>query len=115
MLFLWHKRDPEASGPRCAISADADVVRSPGARDDVAFEISTDDPPYRDVRDRGTTTVGPDAEKTVLWRLITCYLGGADSELAKQLLSPERNEVVTRVRSERVHTWDYAAWTRSSK
>ncbi|ADE02504.1 hypothetical protein [Haloferax volcanii] len=115
MLSLWYEWDPEASELRCATSADADVVRFLRARDDVAFEISTNDPPYRGVRGRGTATVEPDAEKAVLRRLITRYLGDTDSELAKRLLSPERDEVVIRIRPERVHTWDYAARMRSSE
>jgi len=115
MLSLWYEWDPEASELRCATSADADVVRFLRARDDVAFEISTNDPPYRGVRGRGAATVEPDAEKDVLRRLIVRYLGDTDSELAKRLLSPERDEVVIRIRPERLHTWDYAARMRSSE
>ena len=115
MLSLWYEWDPKATELRCATSADADVVRFLRARDDVAFEISTNDPPYRGVRGRGAATVEPDAEKAVLRRLITRYLGDTDSELAKRLLSPERDEVVIRIRPERVHTWDYAARMRSSE
>ncbi|MFK8214155.1 pyridoxamine 5'-phosphate oxidase family protein [Haloferax volcanii] len=115
MLSLWYEWDPEATELRCATSADADVVRFLRARDDVAFEISTNDPPYRGVRGRGTATVEPDAEKAVLRRLITRYLGDTDSELAERLLSPDRDEVVIRIRPARVHTWDYAARMRSSE
>ncbi|CQR48799.1 MULTISPECIES: pyridoxamine 5'-phosphate oxidase family protein [Haloferax] len=115
MLSLWYEWDPEAVELRCATSADADVVRFLRARDDVAFEISTNDPPYRGVRGRGTATVEPDAEKDVLRRLIARYLGDTDSELAKRLLSPERDEVVIRIRPERVHTWDYAARMKETK
>ncbi|WP_049967460.1 pyridoxamine 5'-phosphate oxidase family protein [Haloferax prahovense] len=115
MLSLWYEWDAEATELRCATAADADVVRFLHAHDDVAFEISTNDPPYRGVRGRGTATVEPDAEKTVLRRLIVRYLGGTDSELAERLLSPERDEVMIRIRPERVHTWDYAARMRSSE
>ncbi|ELZ65106.1 pyridoxamine 5'-phosphate oxidase [Haloferax sp. Atlit-10N] len=115
MLSLWYEWDAEATELRCATAADADVVRFLRAHDDVAFEISTNDPPYRGVRGRGTATVEPDAEKTVLRRLIVRYLGGTDSELAERLLSPERDEVMIRIRPERVHTWDYAARMRSSE
>ncbi|WP_148414983.1 pyridoxamine 5'-phosphate oxidase family protein [Haloferax sp. KTX1] len=115
MLSLWYEWDPEAAELRCATAADADVVRFLRARDDVAFEISTNDPPYRGVRGRGTATVEPDAEKDVLRRLIARYLGDTDSELAKRLLSPERDEVVIRIRPARVHTWDYAARMKETK
>ncbi|ELZ80068.1 hypothetical protein C454_12728 [Haloferax gibbonsii ATCC 33959] len=115
MLSLWYEWDAEATELRCATAADADVVRFLRAHDDVAFEISTNDPPYRGVRGRGTATVEPDAEKAVLRRLITRYLGDTDSELAERLLSPERDEVMIRIRPERLHTWDYAARMRSSE
>ena len=71
--------------------------------------------PVAEVMNESIATVEPDAEKAVLRRLITRYLGDTDSELAKRLLSPERDEVLIRIRPERVHTWDYAARMKQSK
>ncbi|AFK19793.1 pyridoxamine 5'-phosphate oxidase family protein [Haloferax mediterranei ATCC 33500] len=115
MLSLWYEWDAEQSELRCATSADADVVRFLRAYDDVAFEISTNDPPYRGVRGRGTTTVEADEQKTVLRRLIGRYLGDDDTPLAERLLSPERDEVTIRIRPTKLHTWDYASRMSSSK
>ncbi|WP_411964509.1 pyridoxamine 5'-phosphate oxidase family protein [Haloferax sp. YSMS24] len=109
MLSLWYEWDPETPELRCATSADADVVRFLRAHDDVAFEISTNDPPYRGVRGRGTATVEPDDEKRVLTRLVHRYLGDDDSALAQRLLSPERDEVTIRIRPTKLHTWDYSS------
>lgn len=108
MLSLWYEWDPETAELRCATSADADVVRFLDAHDDVAFEISTNDPPYRGVRGRGVATVEPDDEKEVLSRLIHRYLGDDETPLTKRLLSPERDEVTIRIRPSKLHTWDYA-------
>ncbi|KAB1187463.1 MULTISPECIES: pyridoxamine 5'-phosphate oxidase family protein [Haloferax] len=108
MLSLWYEWDPEVPELRCATAADADVVRFLRAHDEVAFEISTNDPPYRGVRGRGTATIEPDDEKAVLSRLLHRYLGDTDSALAKRLLSPERDEVTIRIRPTKLHTWDYA-------
>ncbi|WP_416840342.1 pyridoxamine 5'-phosphate oxidase family protein [Haloferax sp. DFSO52] len=115
MLSLWYEWDPKLSELRCATSASADVVEFLNAHDDVAFEISTNDPPYRGVRGRGTATVEPDDEKRVLRRLIHRYLGDDDSALAQQLLSPERDEVRIRIHPTKLHTWDYASRMSQSK
>ncbi|ELZ79588.1 hypothetical protein C455_08387 [Haloferax larsenii JCM 13917] len=115
MLSLWYEWDIENTELRCATSADADVVRFLRAHDDVAFEVSTNDPPYRGVRGRGTATVEPDPEKTVLRRLIGRYLGDEETPLAKRLLSPDRDEVTIRIRPTKLHTWDYASRMRSSE
>ncbi|ELZ90383.1 hypothetical protein C440_16931 [Haloferax mucosum ATCC BAA-1512] len=109
MLSLWYEWDAEQSELRCATSADADIVRFLRAHDDIAFEVSTNDPPYRGVRGRGTATVEPDDEKAVLRRLIGRYLGDDETPLTKRLLSPERDEVVIRIRPTKLHTWDYAS------
>ncbi|ELZ81743.1 hypothetical protein C453_17044 [Haloferax elongans ATCC BAA-1513] len=109
MLSLWYEWDIENTELRCATSADADVVRFLRAHDDVAFEVSTNDPPYRGVRGRGTASVEPDAEKTVLRRLIGRYLGDDETPLTKRLLSPDRDEVSIRIRPTKLHTWDYTS------
>ncbi|KAB1198152.1 MULTISPECIES: pyridoxamine 5'-phosphate oxidase family protein [Haloferax] len=115
MLSLWYEWDPETPELRCATSADADVVGFLRAYDDVAFEISTNDPPYRGVRGRGVATVEPDDEKRLLKRLVHRYLGSDDSTLAQRLLSPDRDEVTIRMRPTKLHTWDYTSRMRSKK
>jgi nitroimidazol reductase NimA-like FMN-containing flavoprotein (pyridoxamine 5'-phosphate oxidase superfamily) len=108
MLSLWYGFDAESETFACATSADADVVRYLEADDGVAFEVSTNDPPYRGVRGAGTATVSPDPEKAVLRELLERYLGGTDSSLARRLLAPERDEVTIRVDPERCHSWDFS-------
>jgi len=107
MLSLWYDFDSEAGAFVCATSADADVVRYLRADDGVAFEVSTNDPPYRGVRGRGTASISPDEGKTTLRRLLQRYLGGTDSALAHRLLSPERDEVVVRIDPARCYSWDF--------
>ena len=106
MLSLWYLWEDDALW--CATGADADVVRHLGADDEVAFEVSTNDPPYRGVRGRGRATIEPDEEKTLLGRLLERYLGGTDSALAERLLDPARDEVRIRIDPVRVHSWDYS-------
>ncbi|MFC5366435.1 pyridoxamine 5'-phosphate oxidase family protein [Salinirubrum litoreum] len=108
MLSLWFEYDAEAGTLHCATKADADVVRFLRADAGVAFEISTNRPPYRGVRGAGTATLAPDAEKTRLRSLLDRYLGGTDSDLAEQLLRPEREEVEITIRPTSVYSWDFS-------
>ncbi|WP_318568248.1 pyridoxamine 5'-phosphate oxidase family protein [Salinigranum marinum] len=106
MLSLWYLWEDDALW--CATGTDADVVRYLQADDEVAFEVSTNDPPYRGVRGRGRATIEPDEEKTLLRRLLERYLGGTDSPLAERLLDSARDEVRIRIAPVRVHSWDYS-------
>jgi len=118
MLSLWFRYVPaddagtdRTDGPggefHCATAADADVVDFLRADPDVAFEVSTNHPPYRGVRGRGTATVESEGATDTLRTLLERYLGGTDSDLARWLLSPEREEVRIRVAPDRLHSWDY--------
>lgn len=106
MLSLWYEY---ADGEfRCATGADADIVDFLQSTADVAFEVSTNEPPYRGVRGRGTASLGPDHDKNQLRRLLDRYLGGTDSTLAESLLAPEREEVRIRITPEKLYSWDFS-------
>jgi len=105
MLSLWYRYRDGALW--CATSASADVVDYLASDDRVAFEISTNRPPYRGVRGNGTATIDPDVDKELLRELLERYLDGTDSPLAERLLSPGREEVRIRIDPARVYTWDF--------
>jgi hypothetical protein len=106
MLSLWYLWEDDALW--CATGADADVVGYLDHRDEVAFEVSTNDPPYRGVRGRGHASIDADEDKRLLRRLLDRYLGGTDSALARRLLNPDRDEVRIRIDPVRLHSWDYS-------
>ena len=106
MLSLWFLYRDDAFW--CATSANADIVDYLADDDHVAFEISTNDPPYKGVRGNGAATVEADPEKALLRELLARYLGGTDSDLADRLLSPERDEVRIRIDPNRLYTWDFS-------
>jgi nitroimidazol reductase NimA-like FMN-containing flavoprotein (pyridoxamine 5'-phosphate oxidase superfamily) len=106
MLSLWFLYRDGAFW--CATSATADVVDYLAADDHVAFEISTNEPPYKGVRGNGTASVEPDDQKALLRELLERYLGGTDSGLADRLLSPDREEVTIRIDPDRLYTWDFS-------
>ncbi|GGN14663.1 pyridoxamine 5'-phosphate oxidase family protein [Halarchaeum nitratireducens] len=91
----------------CATGASAAVVDFLRADDAVAFDVSVNDPPYYGVRGTGTATVEADAEKTLLRSLITRYLGGTDSDLARHLLDADREEVRIEIDPDEIYSWDY--------
>ena len=101
--------DDTAATPelRCPTSADAAVVEYLRNDPEVAFEVSTNDPPYKGVRGRGTASIEPDVDKTLLRSLFERYLGGTDNDLGAFLLDPDREEVRIRIAPERLHSWDF--------
>ena len=107
MLSLWYRyRDGHLE---CATGANADVVRYLREDPAVAFEISTNEPPYRGVRGAGSVTITPDEDKETLRSLVDRYLGDTNSALAEQLLSPEREEVRLTLDIDRAYTWDFSS------
>jgi nitroimidazol reductase NimA-like FMN-containing flavoprotein (pyridoxamine 5'-phosphate oxidase superfamily) len=102
MLSLWfaHREGRLA----CATGSDADVVSYLEADPEVAFEISTNEPPYRG---QGRATLVPDEEKRLIEDLLVRYLGGTDSELAARLLDEDRDETNVYVEPTKVYTWDF--------
>lgn len=112
MLSLWFVYREGALW--CATSAAADVVEYLRHDDRVAFEISTNEPPYKGVRGNGTAAVEADPDKSLLKELLERYLDGTDSPLAERLLSPEREEVRIRIDLSQVYTWDFTNQMRES-
>ncbi|WP_254521474.1 pyridoxamine 5'-phosphate oxidase family protein [Natrinema caseinilyticum] len=105
MVALWYQyRDGSFE---CATWANADVVRFLRSDAEVAFEISTNHPPYRGVRGNGTAAMSPDRNKETLRALIERYLGGTDSSLAEWLLRDARDEIRIRIQPNEMYSWDY--------
>ncbi|MFP8889259.1 pyridoxamine 5'-phosphate oxidase family protein [Natrialbaceae archaeon A-CW2] len=106
MLSLWYRYRDGAL--ECATAADANVVEYLEGDPTVAFEISSNQPPYIGVRGAGTASISPDPEKSVLRALLERYLGGTDSQLADTLLDESREEVVITVEPQTVYGWDFS-------
>lgn len=106
ILSLWFRYRDEALW--CATPRSADVVDFLERDGHVAFEVSTNDVPYRGVRGNGQVTVESDSEKGLLTDLLERYLGGTDSPLARRLLDPDREEVRLRIDPDRIASWDFS-------
>ncbi len=106
IVTLWYRyRDGVLE---CATQASADLVGFLRADPDVAFDISTNEMPYRGIRGTGRATFSAENGKEVLRDLVERYLGGADSSLARWLLADERDEVCIRIDPQEVYSWDYS-------
>lgn len=106
MVSLWYRHEEGAL--KCATAASADVVEFLEADDGVAWEVSTNDPPYMGVRGNGTASLEPDADKAVLKSLLDRYVGGPDNSLGEFLLREDREERVITIDPRRAYTWDYS-------
>ncbi|WP_415382259.1 pyridoxamine 5'-phosphate oxidase family protein [Halosimplex sp. TS25] len=106
MLSLWYRY--REGRLECATGANAKVVRYLRENPPVAFEVSTNQPPYRGVRGAGAASISPDPDKEVLRALVDRYLGERDGGLAESLLSPERDEVAIEIDIDRAYTWDFS-------
>ena len=106
VVTLWYRY--EEGSIECATWANADVVRYLRNDAEVAFDVSTNEVPYRGVRGNGTTSLAPDDGKAVLRALVERYLGGMDSGLARWLLDDDREEVRIRIRPRTIYSWDYS-------
>lgn len=107
VVTLWYRfRDGDLY---CATSAQADIVRFVRRDPSVAFDVSTNDQPYKGVRGNGTAHVEPDPEKTVLRDLIERYVGDTDTSFAGRLLAEDREEVTIRIEPDRMYSWDFTA------
>lgn len=105
MVTLWYRyRDGLFE---CATGADAAIVRLLRNDSEVAFDISTNEPPYRGVRGNGTAAMSPDEDKETLRALIERYLGGTESPLAKRLLHDDREEIRIRIQPHELYAWDF--------
>ncbi len=105
MVALWYRY--QNGSFECATWANAHIVRFLRSDSEVAFDISTNHPPYRGVRGNGTATMSSDEAKSTLRALIERYLGDTESALAEWLLSDAREEIRIRIRPSEMYSWDY--------
>ena len=106
MLSLWYKYDKETL--YCATTKDADVVRHLQERPYCAFEISTNEPPYRGVRGKGTVTISPDENLILLKELVDRYVDDEYDTFRNWLLGRDVQEVQIALEPEKIYSWDYS-------
>lgn len=85
------------------------LVKSLNEQPQVAFDVSTNDIPYRGVRGRGSARCSIAPDKAALEELLVRYLDGTDNELARWLLNRAGREALIRIEVEWITSWDFSA------
>ena len=104
---LWFEWD----GSRfwCASHKNSAIVRALEREPLCAFDLSTNDMPYRGIRGRGYAHCRREHGAAVLERLIDRYFASRNSPLAAWLLSRAASEVAIEITPTWQTSWDYSA------
>lgn len=103
---LWFDFDEGALW--CATQASSLLVKRLTANNDIGFEVSGDNAPYRGVRGTGTASIHPELAGDVLHRLIKKYQGATETDLSRWLLSRLDKEVAVKITALTLATWDFS-------
>ena len=107
MVALWYRY--RNGSFECVTPANAALVTFLRGGSSVAFDVSTNDAPYRGVRGNGGAALSPDKGRETLRALIDRYLGGTESPLAHWLLTDEGDMIRIRIRPNELFCWDYSS------
>lgn len=92
----------------CATQASSLLVKRLTANNDIGFEVSGDNAPYRGVRGTGVTSIHPELAGETLHRLIKKYQGDTETDLSRWLLSRLDKEVAVKITPLTLATWDFS-------
>ena len=92
----------------CASQGSSLVVRALQADPRCAYDVSTNDMPYRGIRGRGNARCLPEAGASVLEQLIDRYQVNRESQLSRWLLSRCDSEVAIEITPVWQTDWDYS-------
>ncbi len=107
VLSLWFVRRGDELV--CATQRSSSVVRALEQDARCAFEVASEQPPYRGVRGRARVSIEADHGLATLKELLIRYLGGTDGALARGLLARTTPEVALRLDPVDLSSWDYSA------
>ncbi len=112
VLSLWYVLDDGKLW--CATQNTAKIVHYLEADPRCAFEVASEQPPYRGVRGQGRARLSSERGEEVLKILLDRYLGGSDSPLARRLLAKRETEVAIEITPVTLFVWDYTQRMRGS-
>lgn len=98
----------------CASQAGSLLVRSLRGDARCAFDLSTNDMPYRGLRGRGVAVCHAAQGEAVLRALLLRYLGSLDAPLARRLLRRATSEVAIEIVPDWQSDWDFTARMQTS-
>lgn len=106
LASLWFL--PEDGKLWCATPVSAQVVRWLEAEPRCAFEVSTNEVPYRGVRGRAVAHLDASRGDEILRRLAALYLGSESTPFARWLLSRGLPEMAISLAPESLTRWDFS-------
>jgi nitroimidazol reductase NimA-like FMN-containing flavoprotein (pyridoxamine 5'-phosphate oxidase superfamily) len=89
--------------------ADSLLVSSLRSKPEVAFDVSTNDLPYRGVRGRGQAHCEIAADNERLANLLRRYLAGTENSLASWLLNRDGPEALIEIEISWLTSWDFSS------
>jgi hypothetical protein len=105
VLSLWFLRDGDEL--LAAVHRDAKIAKRLHDDERCAFEIASDNPPYRGVRGQARAELSSEGSHALLEQLLHRYFGSTDSKLGRFLLSRADEELVIRLSPRSIASWDY--------
>ena len=106
---IWFKFKQEAQVIMGATQDSSRLAKILREEPKCAFEISTNNTPYRGVRGQASVALSKDNAKENLQELIDRYLGKKNTELANWLIHRADKEVLIELKPEWISSWDYSS------
>ena len=92
----------------CATQQNAKIISYLKKDARCAFEISSENPPYRGIRGQGKTIIKKELGIEILETVIEKYIQKKNANLRKYLLKRKENEVAIEIIPTKVFCWDYS-------
>lgn len=99
----------------CATQENAKIIRYLKKEPKCAFDISTENPPYKGIRGQGKTIVNKDRRLEILEIVIQKYIQNKYENLRKYLLKNKENEVAIEIIPIKIFYWDYTDRMKNNK
>ena len=107
LCSVWYLFDEQQGDLLCVSHENSQLVSDLKENQKCSFEIAPNTPPYYGVRGKAAVTLSKDGALETLTNLMSRYLGGTESSLAKWLIGRSDEEYVLRLKPVQITSWDY--------
>jgi hypothetical protein len=107
LCSVWYLFDEQQGDLLCVSHENSQLVSDLKENQKCSFEIAPNTPPYYGVRGKAAVTLSKDGALETLTNLMSRYLGGTESSLAKWLIGRSDEEYVLRLKPAQMTSWDY--------
>ena len=107
LCSVWYLFDEQQGDLLSVSNENSQLVSDLKENQKCSFEIAPNTPPYYGVRGKAAVTLSKDGALETLTNLMSRYLGGTESSLAKWLIGRSDEEYVLRLKPAQMTSWDY--------